>query len=128
MSYYISTSVDTPFETAIETVTAGLAEEGFGVISDIDVRETMKQKLDVDFRNYRILGACNPSFAHRALESEDKIGALLPCNVVVQEHTDGSVEISAVDPVSSMQSVANPALEPIAGEIRERLRRVVARL
>ena len=86
----------------------------------------MKQKLGVEFRNYQILGACNPAFAHKALETEDKIGALLPCNVVVQERSGGPVEVSAVDPVGSMQAVENPALEPIAGEIRERLRRAIA--
>ena len=125
MSYYISTTVDTPFEGAIEQVTEALKAEGFGVLTEIDVRATMKKKLDVDFRNYRILGACNPPFAHKALEAEDKIGTMLPCNVIVQENGEGEVEVAAVDPVSSMQAVSNSALEPIAGEIRDRLRRVI---
>lgn len=125
MSYYISTNVDKPFEEAIAAVTAALQEEGFGVLTEIDVTATMKKKLDVDFRNYRILGACNPPFAHKALEAEDKIGTMLPCNVIVQEKEPGSVEVAAVDPVSSMQAVNNPNLTPVAQEIQGRLRRVI---
>lgn len=125
MSYYISTRVDKPFEEAISAVTEALQEEGFGVLTEIDVKTTMKKKLDVDFRNYRILGACNPPFAHKALEAEDKIGTMLPCNVIVQEHEPGTVEIAAVDPVSSMQAVDNPGLTPVAQEIQQRLQRVI---
>ncbi|MFP4302067.1 MAG: DUF302 domain-containing protein, partial [Spirochaetaceae bacterium] len=125
MSYYISTRVDKPFEEAISAVTEALQEEGFGVLTEIDVKTTMKKKLDVDFRNYRILGACNPPFAHKALEAEDKIGTMLPCNVIVQEHEPGRVEIAAVDPVSSMQAVDNPGLTPVAQEIQQRLQRVI---
>lgn len=125
MSYYISTTVDTPFEKAISTVTEALKVEGFGVLTEIDVTATMKKKLDVDFRNYRILGACNPPFAHKALEAEDKIGTMLPCNVIVQEREPGVVEIAAVDPVSSMQAVDNPSLAPVAQEIQQRLQRVI---
>lgn len=128
MSYYISTTVTEPFETAIETVTEALKGEGFGVLTEIDVRATMKKKLDVDFRNYKILGACNPPFAHKALSSEDKIGTMLPCNVIVQETDDGRVEVAAVDPVSSMQAVENESLRPIAQEIRGRLERAIASL
>ncbi len=128
MSYYIATQVEGPFEKAVEMAIEALAAEGFGVLTDIDVKATMREKLDIDYRNYRILGACNPSFAHRALEVEDKIGIMLPCNVIVQETNSGAIEIAAVDPVSSMQAVANPALDEIAGEIQQRLRRVIASL
>jgi uncharacterized protein (DUF302 family) len=125
VSYYINTTVHVDFEAAIENVTAALQAEGFGVLTEIDVRATMKKKLDVDFRNYRILGACNPPYAHRALQSEDKIGTMLPCNVIVQEHEDGSVEVAAVDPISSMQAVDNPSLAGIAVEIRDKLQKVI---
>ena len=128
MSYYISTTLQKPFDQTISAVTEALQKEGFGVLTEIDVKATMKKKLDVDFRNYRILGACNPPFAHKALEAEDKIGTMLPCNVIVQEHQSGSVEIAAVDPVSSMQAVNNPALAPVAEEIQGRLRRVIESL
>lgn len=125
MSYYISTTVQKPFDQAISEVTEALSSEGFGVLTEIDVKATMKKKLDVDFRNYRILGACNPPSAHKALEAEDKIGTMLPCNVIVQEPEPGRVEIAAVDPVSSMQAVNNPAIAPVAQEIQQKLRRVI---
>lgn len=128
MAYYFSTIVNHPFDRAIELVTEALSAEGFGVLTEIDVKATMKKKLDVDFRNYRILGACNPPFALKALEAEDKIGTMLPCNVIVQERGENEVEIAAVDPVSSMQAVDNDALGPIASEIRNRLQRVVKSL
>jgi uncharacterized protein (DUF302 family) len=128
MSYYFSKTVELPFEDAIARVTDELKKEGFGVLTEIDVRATMKKKLDVDFRPYRILGACNPPFAHQALLAEDKIGTMLPCNVIVQEHAPGRVEVAAVDPVASMAAVENPALAGIAGEVRARLRRVVENL
>ncbi|MEE8441917.1 MAG: DUF302 domain-containing protein [Spirochaetia bacterium] len=128
MSYYIATQVEGPFEKAVESVIEALAAEGFGILTDIDVKATMRKKLDIDYRNYRILGACNPPFAHRALEVEDKIGIMLPCNVVVQETNSGAIEIAAVDPMSSMQAVANPALDEIANEVQQRLRRVIASL
>jgi len=121
MSYYLARTVDLPFDEAIERVTAALAEQGFGILTEIDVRATLKKKLDVDFRPYRILGACNPPFAHRALQTEDKIGTMLPCNVIVQE-LDGTVEVAAIDPVASMQAVGNPALADLARDVRERLR------
>lgn len=120
MSYYISRRLDLPFDLAVESVIAELAEQGFGILSDIDVTKTLKEKLGESFRPYRILGACNPPFAHRALEAEDKIGTLLPCNVVVQQ-LNGGVEIAAIDPIASMQAVDNPALDDIAGAIRDRL-------
>lgn len=128
MNYYYSTSVTLSFEKAIEKVTGLLKEEGFGVLTEIDVKATLKKKLDVDFKNYKILGACNPPFAYKALQTEDKIGVMLPCNVIVEEQEDGHVEISAVDPVASMQAVSNPKLAPIASEIRDKLQKVIDRL
>ncbi len=127
MSYYMAGRSRQPFEQALKRVQSALAEEGFGVLTEIDVKATLKKKLDVDFRNYRILGACNPPFAYKALQTENKIGTMLPCNVVVQQINDEEVEIAAVDPVASMQAVENEALEPIAKEIREKLGAVVAR-
>jgi uncharacterized protein (DUF302 family) len=124
MSYHFSKKLDLPFEQAVERVTEALKREGFGILTDIDVRATIKSKLGKDFRAYRILGACNPPLAFRALQLEDKIGTMLPCNVVVQEHDDG-VEISAVDPVSSMQAIVNPRLAEVAKEVQARLKRVV---
>ena len=125
MNYYISTTLKQSFEKCLEKVGSALQAEGFGVLTEIDVKATMKKKLDVDYRNYHILGACNPPFAHKALEAEDKIGTMLPCNVIVQELAPGVVEVAAVDPVSSMQAVHNEALRPIAEEIRGRLARVI---
>lgn len=128
MSYYFTKTLDMPIDEAIPHVTAALAEKGFGVLTTIDVSATLKKKLNVDFRPYTILGACNPQFAHKALVSEDKIGTMLPCNVIVQEVGRGRVEVSAVDPVASMAAVKNAKLEPIAGEVRELLKSVVAGL
>jgi uncharacterized protein (DUF302 family) len=125
VSYYFAKTVNLSFDEAITRVTEELKKEGFGVLTEIDVRATMKKKLDVDFRNYRILGACNPPFAHRALLAEDKIGTMLPCNVIVQEHAPGVIEVAAVDPVASMAAVDNPELGSIAAEVRSRLQRVV---
>src|SRR6056297_3549801 len=128
MNYFYSKITDLDFDEAIEAVTERLKEKGFGVLTEIDVKATLKKKLDVDFKNYRILGACNPGFAHKALTAEDKIGVMLPCNVIVEEHEDGRVEVSAVDPVVSMQAVSNSDLKPIAEEVRENLREVIDRL
>jgi len=128
MSYYFSKKLKMPFDKAVQHVTDTLAGNGFGVLTTIDVRATLKKRLDVDFRPYTILGACNPGFAHKALESEDKIGTMLPCNVVIQESGVDEVEVSAVDPVASMAAVKNPKLEPIAKEVRELLKQVVAAL
>lgn len=128
MSYYISKHVDLPFDLAVESVIAELAEEGFGVLTDIDIAKTLEEKLGAEFRPYRILGACNPPFAHRALEAEDKVGTMLPCNVVVQQvgdEADETVEIAAIDPVASMQAIDNPALGEIAGVIRDKLQAAV---
>jgi uncharacterized protein (DUF302 family) len=124
MSYYFSKKTALGFEDAIEKVTEGLKSEGFGILTEIDVKETLKKKLDVDFRPYRILGACNPPFAYKALQAEEKVGIMLPCNVIVQEKENG-VEIAAVDPVASMLAIDNPKLSEIATEIQERLHRVI---
>lgn len=125
MSYYFSKIVPSDFDTAIENVTAALKEEGFGILTEIDVRATFKKKLDVDFRPYKILGACNAPFAYKALQAEEKIGTMLPCNVIVRETENGEVEVAAVDPVASMQAIKNEALGEIANTVRERLKRVV---
>lgn len=124
-TYYFTKTVEMPFDQAVEHVTEALKQEGFGVLTEIDVKATLKKKLDVDFRPYRILGACNPQFAYQALQAEDKIGTMLPCNVIVQEAGDGRTEVAAVDPIASMQAVENEQLGAIAGEVRERLRKVV---
>jgi uncharacterized protein (DUF302 family) len=128
MSYYFSKIVTEDFDKAIEKVTSKLKEEGFGVLTEIDVKATLKKKLDVDFKKYKILGACNPPFAYKALQSEDKIGIMLPCNVVVEENNDGKVEVSAVDPVASMQAVKNESLGSIAEEVRSKLKKVIDQL
>lgn len=125
MSYYFSKTLSTDFDTAIARVTEELKKEGFGVLTEIDVKETFKKKLDVDFRKYRILGACNPNFAFEAIRAEDKIGTMLPCNVIVQEHEDGKVEVTAVDPIASMMAIKNDSLGGIATAVSEKLRRVI---
>jgi uncharacterized protein (DUF302 family) len=125
MSYYFSKIITSGFDEAIIKVTESLKQEGFGVLTDIDVKATLKKKLDVDFRNYRILGACNPPFAYKALQAEDKIGLMLPCNVIVQEIAAGQIEIAAIDPVASMQAVRNPGLQEIAEQIKNKLRKVI---
>lgn len=129
MSYYFNKTVqNTDFDGAVEKVTEELKKEGFGVLTEIDVKETLKKKIDVDFKKYKILGACNPGFAHQALLSEDKIGVFLPCNVIVEENEGGEIEVSAVDPVASMTSVQNDSLGDIATQVREKLRRVISNL
>lgn len=125
MSYYVSTTFKGSFEDAITKTTEELKKEGFGVLTEIDVKETLKKKLDVDFKKYKILGACNPGFAHKALQAEDKIGTMLPCNVIVEEHEDGTVEVSAVNPIESMQAVGNSSLGEIAGEVKSKLEKVI---
>jgi len=117
---------DLPFDDAVARTVEVLKAHGFGVLTDIDVKATLKSKLDVDFRNYRILGACNPPSAYQALQAEDKIGLMLPCNVIVQETPEGAVEVAAIDPVASMQAVQNPALESVAREVQAKLRAAVA--
>ena len=128
MDYYFNTTLEAPFEKSIEKVIEGLKEEGFGVLTDIDVKATLKKKLDVDYKNYRILGACNPSFAYKALQAEDKIGTMLPCNVVVQETKDGKVDVSAIDPIASMQAVQNIELGDIANHVQAKLKKVIDNL
>ncbi|HUT07945.1 MAG TPA: DUF302 domain-containing protein [Candidatus Latescibacteria bacterium] len=128
MSYYFSKTLAVPFDEAVEKVKAELKKDGFGVLTDIDVKRTLREKLGVDFRKYRILGACNPSFAHEALLAEDKIGTMLPCNVIVQELAEGRVEVAAIDPLASMQAVQNPELGTIGLEVRSKLKAVVDRL
>ncbi|MGB6063415.1 MAG: DUF302 domain-containing protein [Desulfomonilaceae bacterium] len=128
MSYYISKTVTLAFEEAVSRVTDQLKKEGFGILTEIDVSQTLKKKLDVDFRKYKILGACNPYLAYKALLAEDKIGVMLPCNVIVQETLDGKVEVSAVDPIASMQAINNPDLEDLAKEVQGKLRKVVEQL
>jgi uncharacterized protein (DUF302 family) len=125
MSYYYSKTVQGSFDQTIEKVTDNLKKEGFGIITQIDVTKTMKDKLNVDFKNYRILGACNPPYAYKALQAEDKIGVLLPCNVIVQEKIPGEIEIACVNPVVSMQNVKNSALESVAKEIQDKLHKAV---
>jgi uncharacterized protein (DUF302 family) len=128
MSYYFNKTISLPFEEAVERVKAELKKDGFGVLTEIDVRKTLKEKLGVDFRPYRILGACNAPFAYRALLAEDQIGTMLPCSVIVQELGPGQVEIAAIDPLASMAAVKNEDLGTIGLEVRAKLRAVVERL
>jgi len=128
MSYYFGKTLNMPFDDVVNRVTEELRKEGFGVLTDIDVKATLKKKLNVDFKNYRILGACNPSFAYQALQAEDKIGTMLPCNVIVQENAGGNVEVAAIDPIASMQAVKNPELGGIAQEVQAKLKRVIDNL
>jgi len=128
MSYHFTTTIDLHFDQAIDKTTAALKENGFGVLTSIDVKKTLKEKIDADFQPYTILGACNPHFAFKALSNENKIGTMLPCNVVVQQQADGTVEVSAVDPMASMQAIENPALGEIAGEVRDLLKGMIESL
>jgi len=128
MSYYFNKIVNLSFEDAITRVTEKLKEQGFGVLTEIDVKETMKKKLDVDIPKYKILGACNPPSAYKAIQAENKIGLMLPCNVIIQEHEDGQIEVSAVDPMASMQAVKNESLGNIANDVREKLQKVINNL
>ena len=125
MSYYFNKIVNLTFNEAIEKTIEELKKEGFGVLTEIDVQAAMKKKLDVDFRKYRILGACNPQFAYKALLAEDKIGTMLPCNVIVQEKEDGKIEIAATDPISSMQAIKNENLGEIAQKVQSKLKQVI---
>ncbi len=126
MDYHISKTLAGDFDDIVDRATEALAAEGFGVLTQIDVKATLKKKLDVDFRPYLILGACNPGYAHQALLAEDKVGTMLPCNVVVQERDGGEIEVSAVDPIASMASIDNPALGEMASEVQAKLRKVIA--
>ncbi|MBR0973685.1 MULTISPECIES: DUF302 domain-containing protein [Bradyrhizobium] len=128
MTYHFSKTVDLPFDAAVAATTAALKNHGFGVLTQIDVKDTLNKKLGAEFRPYLILGACNPKLAYEALTLEDKIGTMLPCNVVVQQREGGKVEISAVDPVASMAAIENPKLGAVAGQVRELLKQVVAEI
>lgn len=128
MKYYINKTITSNFDQAIGLVTEALKAEGFGVLSEIDIKQKFKEKLNIDFRKYKILGACNPSYAHKALQYEDKIGTMLPCNVIVQEIGENQVEIAAVDPAASMIAIENEQLNPIIDAIKANLERVIASL
>ena len=128
MRYYINRTLSRSFDQVLEQVEAGLKEQGFGVLTEIDVKATFKKKLDVDFRRYKILGACNPPFAYQAFQADDKIGILLPCNVIVQELDDGQVEVAAMDPVTAMQMIENAQLTAVAAQVRARLEAMIDNL
>ena len=129
MNYYIKKTLkNISFEEGIERITEALKQEGFGILTEIDLKNTLKKKLDVDFYNYKILGACNPGFAYKALQAEDKIGTMLPCNVIVQEKIPGEIEISAVDPMASMQAIENKALGDLAEEVKIKLENCIKAL
>ncbi len=125
MTYYFSKTLRAPFDEAIARLTEGLKKQGFGILTEMDVKETLKKRLNVDFRRYKILGACNPPFAHRALELEDKVGTMLPCNVIIQEWAPGQVEVAAIDPVASMQAIENPKLQEVAQQVGRKLKNVI---
>jgi uncharacterized protein (DUF302 family) len=128
MSYYVSKKVKMTFDEAVSRVTEELQKGGFGILTEINVKETLKKKLNVDFQQYKILGACNPSLAYQALQAEDKIGLMLPCNVIVQEKSAGEIEVSAIDPIASMQAIKNPALEQVAVKVQSKLKTVIDNL
>jgi uncharacterized protein (DUF302 family) len=128
VSYYFNKTLNTSFDDAVARVFTELKKEGFGVLTDIDVSEALRKKLDVDFKKYRILGACNPPFAYKALQLEDKIGTMLPCNVIVQEISAGVVEVAAIDPIASMQAIDNPKLRSVAEQVQSMLKKVIAAL
>lgn len=128
MSYYFAKTLAVGFEEAVRRTVDALKQEGFGIITEIDVKDTLKKKINVDFRNYRILGACNPALAHEALQLEDKVGTMLPCNVVVQDIGGGRTEVAAIDPVASMQAIANPRLKQAAEQVGAKLKKVIENL
>ena len=125
MSYYFAKTLNVGFDEAVRRTIEGLKQEGFGIITEIDVRDTLKKKINADFRNYRILGACNPALAHEALQIEDKVGTMLPCNVVVQDTGNGRTEVAAIDPVASMQAIDNPRLQQAAARVQGKLKKVI---
>ncbi len=128
MNYYFSKILQISFDVAVAKAIEELKKEGFGILTEIDVKETLKKKLNVDFRKYKILGACNPPFAYQALQSEDKVGLMLPCNVIVQETPDGKTEVSAIDPIASMQAIDNPKLRTVAEQVQAKLKKVINNL
>jgi uncharacterized protein (DUF302 family) len=125
MTYYFAKTLETGFDDAVKRTLDALKREGFGIITEIDVKDTFKKKIGIEFRNYRILGACNPKLAHEALQIEDKVGTMLPCNIVVQEVGPGKTEVAAIDPVASMQAISNPRLTQAAERVQEMLKKVV---
>jgi uncharacterized protein (DUF302 family) len=129
MNYYFNKIVSTKsFDEAIEQVTKALKEEGFGVLTEINIHDAFKEKLGVDFKRYKILGACNPGFAHKALLAEDKVGVFLPCNIIVEEHENGTIEVSAVDPLASMSAIKNESLGGLAIEVRSKMKTIINNL
>jgi len=128
MKYYINKTINAGFDQAVVLVTESLKKEGFGVLTEINIQEKLKEKLDVDFRKYKILGACNPAYAYKALQKEDKVGTMLPCSVIIQELGNNKIEVAAVDPLASMMAIENPDLAEIAREIKEKLERAIASL
>ena len=128
MLYYFSKTLKLSLDQGVVRVTEALKKEGFGILTDINMKEKLKEKLGVDFRGYRILGACNPQFAYQALQAEDKIGTMLPCNVIVQDRREGEVEVAAIDPVASMQAIQNPELAELAQQVEAQLKKVIASL
>lgn len=128
MAYYFAKTLTAGFDDAVQQATESLKSEGFGVITEIDVKDTLKKKINIDFRNYRILGACNPALAHEALQIEDKVGTMLPCNVVIQDVGGGRTEVAAIDPVASMQAIENPRLKEAAESVRAKLKKVIDNL
>ena len=128
MRYYFNKTLGASFDETIVRVTEGLKKEGFGILTEIDVKETLKKKLDVDFKKYKILGACNPPFAYKSLQTEDRIGLMLPCNVIVREVSDGKIEVAAIDPIASMQAVENPKLRDVAEQVQVKLKKVIDNL
>ena len=128
MGYYFSKTLNCSFETAISKTIDELQKEGFGILSEIDVQQALKKKLNVDFKKYKILGACNPPYAYQALQMEEKIGTMLPCNVIVLENDQGQVEVAAVDPIASMQAIKNPHLQEVAEQVQAKLKKVVDNL
>ena len=125
MKYFLTKTVNISFEEAVKQTTEGLKTQGFGILSDIDMHEKFKEKLNLDFRRYKILGACNPAFAHKAVLAEDKIGVLLPCSVIVQEWDHGKVEVSAISPVNTMSAIDNPAMKGLAEEVENALQKAL---
>ena len=128
MSYYFNTMLECSFDDAIERVTDELKKEGFGILSEIDVQAALKKKLNVDFKKYKILGACNPPYAYQALQVEEKIGTMLPCNVIVLEKENGWIEVAAIDPIASMKAIANPQLQDTADQVQVKLKKVIESL
>lgn len=128
MNYYFAKTLETDFESVVQRATEALRQHGFGIITQIDVKDTFKNKIGVEFRDYRILGACNPQLAHEALQIEDKVGTMLPCNVVVQDLGNGKIEVAAIDPVASMMAIENPELKRAAEQVREKLRGAIESL